>query len=678
MGSRRPSLEWMVLCLFFWVIPDGSLLSQITFFVAPNGSDRNPGTLSAPFLTVSKARDAVRTRNQNASDDIIVYLRAGDYYCTEPVSFEPADSGFNQRNIIYRNYDALGSARLLGGTNLAGWVRDGTNIYKTHFGTNQIVQTLFENGRRSRKARFPNYEPDPRFPVAKARYLNAAGEKDSHTILQYKRQDFDPQGWDLSQAQVYIWSGGWWEWFADILPIVAVNPATQQITVGQQARYPIYQMGSLPEYHGSRYFLQGSLDFLDQTGEFFHDSKTGWLYYWPWESPIEAQTIFVPTVKTLIALKGDDETNRVHNICFEGLTFEGSSFGDWFRVGWVNGEDSGESHLDPSYDHEIDLPPNRAGLVFMHNTDHIRMRNCHLKNSGYSAIYMLFYNQFNEITGNWIEHCGHMGIAVQGRYPGEGDVAKNHLIADNLVHDTGELLGNSHGIALGQSSGNRVIHNEIFNGPRLGVGISGYPSAAAETYGRDNYVGYTIIHHEMQDSGGAGALYGSGFDGQSNLFEQILVRDIHHHPSGQDLAPLGVHMDDESGGQYVRNIKVHNIEGILFFSRPLDVQHLVNVSWQDPFDETRMDYSNIGLTTNFLYRSSASPLRLSISNNFRSVVLSWPIWAKDHALESADALTSNPVWHLLPAGPITVMDQLFVTNSASAIQQFFRLKQPPR
>ncbi|MEN8445914.1 MAG: DUF1565 domain-containing protein, partial [Cyanobacteria bacterium J06555_13] len=43
-----------------------------TFFIAPNGSDRNAGTLNSPFATLTKANEAVQ-----AGDTI--YMRGGTY-----------------------------------------------------------------------------------------------------------------------------------------------------------------------------------------------------------------------------------------------------------------------------------------------------------------------------------------------------------------------------------------------------------------------------------------------------------------------------------------------------------------------------------------------------------------------------------------------------------------------
>ena len=40
-----------------------SAASQATYYVAPDGDDANPGTITAPFKTLQHARDVVRTVN---------------------------------------------------------------------------------------------------------------------------------------------------------------------------------------------------------------------------------------------------------------------------------------------------------------------------------------------------------------------------------------------------------------------------------------------------------------------------------------------------------------------------------------------------------------------------------------------------------------------------------------
>jgi len=63
------------------------------YFVAQNGSDSNAGTLAAPFKTVGKARDVVRTVNSNMTEDIVVNLRDGWYFLSSALTFDQRDSG---------------------------------------------------------------------------------------------------------------------------------------------------------------------------------------------------------------------------------------------------------------------------------------------------------------------------------------------------------------------------------------------------------------------------------------------------------------------------------------------------------------------------------------------------------------------------------------------------------
>jgi len=60
------------------------LLSNCTvpskeLFVAPDGSDKNPGTINKPFATIEKARDEIRKMKSNHPDeDLTVYFRGGN------------------------------------------------------------------------------------------------------------------------------------------------------------------------------------------------------------------------------------------------------------------------------------------------------------------------------------------------------------------------------------------------------------------------------------------------------------------------------------------------------------------------------------------------------------------------------------------------------------------------
>src|SRR4051812_38895934 len=73
-----------------------------TFYVSPNGSDSDPGTLNRPFESLSRAQHAARQCRKGES--VKVYLREGTYYLTQPLIFTPEDSGSKRAQITYQGY----------------------------------------------------------------------------------------------------------------------------------------------------------------------------------------------------------------------------------------------------------------------------------------------------------------------------------------------------------------------------------------------------------------------------------------------------------------------------------------------------------------------------------------------------------------------------------------------
>jgi hypothetical protein len=100
--------------------PDASANVQATYYVSPQGIDCNPGSLAAPFRTLTRARDVVQTANSAMTGDIVVYLRGGTYPLTGTLSFAAADSGSKGFYVKYLNYPGE-TPLLTGGQPIGGW-----------------------------------------------------------------------------------------------------------------------------------------------------------------------------------------------------------------------------------------------------------------------------------------------------------------------------------------------------------------------------------------------------------------------------------------------------------------------------------------------------------------------------------------------------------------------------
>lgn len=83
------------------------VVSATAFYVANNGSDSNAGTLNAPFQTLEKARDTIRTLKAEEGlpeGGVTVYLREGRYERTSSFELRQQDSGEADKPITYTAY----------------------------------------------------------------------------------------------------------------------------------------------------------------------------------------------------------------------------------------------------------------------------------------------------------------------------------------------------------------------------------------------------------------------------------------------------------------------------------------------------------------------------------------------------------------------------------------------
>ncbi|MBU0610611.1 MAG: right-handed parallel beta-helix repeat-containing protein [Armatimonadetes bacterium] len=145
-------------------------------YVAPNGNDAWSGRLAAanaartdgPLARLARARDAVRqlkARPGGLTEPVTVTLRGGVYPLSAPLSLTQQDSGSEACPVSYVAYPGEQPV-LSGGRAITGW----------HPWRGQIMcvplpevkagswtfRSLFANGRRQTRARYPNVDPtDP-------------------------------------------------------------------------------------------------------------------------------------------------------------------------------------------------------------------------------------------------------------------------------------------------------------------------------------------------------------------------------------------------------------------------------------------------------------------------------------------------------------------------------------
>ncbi|MCC6579763.1 MAG: right-handed parallel beta-helix repeat-containing protein [Phycisphaeraceae bacterium] len=119
---------------------------QAVIHVSPSGDDGNPGTADAPFLTLPRARQAVRAINADMTGDIVVQLRGGRYLLDKPFVLEPPDSGSNGFAVVYAS--APGERAIFdGGLRITGWRKGEHGTWEAPVDLEELRQ-LYINGRR--------------------------------------------------------------------------------------------------------------------------------------------------------------------------------------------------------------------------------------------------------------------------------------------------------------------------------------------------------------------------------------------------------------------------------------------------------------------------------------------------------------------------------------------------
>ena len=679
-GRRRRWLSiWVVTLLAaagLVVIPAPAQAAvQMEFFLAPDGSDSNSGTdAEHPLATLAEARDKVRALADDMTGDIVVNVAAGEYFVTDTVTFDERDSGTNGFSVIYRQSDGDGSAKFIGGSEVTStWslvsgsatgidedLPDGAvgGVYKTDIGEGLDLNTLYVDDVRATKARTPNRVVNPRFPMAQTNYLTSSNG--GVRQLNYAASTIDSTSLtglvnaqargDLN-AQVYAWDGSGWNWMTSTIPLGSIDTSARALHFLQVPDHPELNMPHY-SYGNSRFFVQGNLGFLDQPGEFYYNKVTGYLYYYPLagSGPIADQSIVVPAVEKVVEVKGASPTSLVSNIVFDGLEFKDTNFPDYYTYGWnsrnVYGglnfyppEATRPGSVLPSRAENSERPQFQVGVITLVNTSHITITNSRIKNAGMFGVALYKANQYATIENSMIEYTGHGGVNIDGGYSGvdgTGNVSftNNNTVANTIIHDIGQLVGQTAGVTINNATSNTVTDSEIYNSPRRAIFLTGggyqrpehmVPSPNGDAdfdhyrdlYAHHNVISRTYVHDLQQDGGDDGGiftfeLYLRGEQHRPNTIDQVIIDKVGSNPSQRDYAPNGMNLDVGAAGVAVSNfqsLNPQNYNTIVNYGPETtftntNVNYGAFVNQLDSFDPSLMDYANIGVDFSNPYKTA--------------------------------------------------------------------------
>ncbi len=523
------------------------------FYISPNGSDANPGTETQPFLTIEKARDAVRAINGDMTSDILVYLHGGTYRLSQTLTFDARDSGTNSFNVVYKAHPGE-TPVVSGGERITGWRADAGGRWRADTKLPDFRQ-LYVNGSRCVMAHgggLPGAElyGEDGYTSSDARMANWANQDDIEFVYDVE--------WSRSLVKV-----------SSIKPGQGGSIVTMQQPYFRLSRTKDGVQTKLPTY------IQNAMELLDEPGEWYLNRKTHVVYYLPrsGENPAQSEVI-APVVERLVEVKGSLDA-PIHNICFQGITFA--------HAGWTRPSESGhidvQANFTISREHLIqrgarvsnvhDENIKSPSAIVLHAAEAVRFERCTFTKFGSSGIDLehgarnniILGCKFHDLSGSAIQ----VGDVIDHHPLDRRVVAAGNQIVNNYIHDVAKEYVGGVGIFAGYADDTLIAHNEICHLPYTGISIGwgwGEEDAGGGGYFQPFYyhtptiarkytVQFNHIHHVMQQRNDGGGIYTLG------MIPYTVLRGNYIHDSVGK--PGGVYLDEGTANVEVTGNIVHSV-----------------------------------------------------------------------------------------------------------------------
>lgn len=529
--------------------------NTVTFFISPDGSDSNPGTASAPFQTLEKAKNSVRLKLLEADKKTIsVNIKGGIYYLEKPVVFGSEDAGKENMPVVYKSVDGEEPV-FTGSREVKNWqllnkpeklnllsekVRGKIYVCDTkaagisNFGDPTEIgkrPELFCNNEPQTLARWPN------------RGFVHAGLTKGKTVLPETRPkvhgtaegifeytDNLQNRW-ATENDIRLGGYWYWDWSDEFQKVEKIDTSLKLMYLSK----PYHNYG----YKDSlRYFGLNLFKEIDVPGEWYLDRTDGLLYWFPPEgiTPATAKvTLSVFDAPYMIEMK------NCSNVTLQGLSFQEA----------------------------------RGSAISISEGNNCLISNCRIERFGKDGIHI------DEGTGHGIAGCllrtlGCSGIKIKG-----GDrkslTPANHFV-ENTVVEYFSLFKRTYEPAVYMEGCGNSIKNNRFRFSS---------SSAMRLEGNDFTVEYNQISqvvNESDDQGGLDMFYNPSYRGtviRYNHWSDI-KGGTHHGAAGVRLDDMisGViisgNIFERCGALHFGGVQIHGgkdnlVENNLFFNCPAAV-----------------------------------------------------------------------------------------------------------
>jgi len=423
------------------------------YFVSPSGDDANPGTLKKPFATLQRAQEAARQKHGD------VFLRGGTYYLPDTLVLTAQDSGTKSAPVIFQNYQNEKPV-ISGGVRLENldWQPFTNGIVQAQVPADLQTEEIFVNGERQILARYPNFD-------SKAQYFD--GFTSGADIKRRAARWADPAGGYLHAMHPALWGDFTWR-------------ITGMDTNGNLTKVGGWQNNRGGGINQGIQFVENIFEELDSPGEWFLNSNTHTLYFYPPAGlDLKNAVVEATRLRTLVEFRGD-ETQPVKWITLRGLTFRQAARTvmdtreplvrtDWaiYRGGAVFFNGAEDCTLEDSFIDQVG-----GNAVFVNNYNRrVTIRGCHIDKAGANGICFVGDPNaarsplFNYNQRNRLENIDRTPGPKTDNYPADC------LVDDCLIHETGRVEKQTAPVEIDLAQSITIRHCSIYDVPRAGINI---------------------------------------------------------------------------------------------------------------------------------------------------------------------------------------------------------------
>lgn len=482
-------------------------------YVSANGNDSKTGEKNAPFKTLKKAQEYIRTINKNMTGDIIVNLD-GEFRIDETLKFTPEDSGSNGFNVIWDGNNK--KSVIHGGEKVEGWTKvEGTPLYKAKVDAPDGFKQFYVDDNRALRARsqylyyhLETYD-DPSYSGSFMPSLDGFVVDPAQFGGKFSKPS------ELYFVYTYTWR-------IMTMPVESIKEREDGMWI-VRFRQPYLDMTKQDEAFvpspilQTPFYVENAFEFLDEEGEWYFDKETSELYYYPRSfEDMQTADCYIPKTEGLISIDGNGENDRVKNIVISGIDFK---YGAWERFeGKGFSTVQGEQYIDPDREdndmgtlgtYPLGLIPAQVSITY---GEKIQIKNNYIRHHGSVGVAVNKQSIDCDVTGNIFDDLSSAAVTIGDwtiQSLGVNTPVTNYCrrikVNNNLIRRVSvEYFTN--GITLYYANQSQISHNDFLDTPYTAISC-GWGWGLHMQNNTNNKISYNRIENVLYRTGDGAHIY---------------------------------------------------------------------------------------------------------------------------------------------------------------------------